>query len=349
MKQTMKAAILVKQNEKLVIDEVTLPSVLDVGQVLVKLKYSGICGSQIGEIKGIKGPDQYLPHLLGHEGSGVVTEIGPGVSTVSVGDPVVLHWRKGKGIQSKPPTYRWGSKVLNAGYVTTFNSHAVVSENRVTKVSNDLDPKVAALFGCAITTGFGVIVNDAKLKIGDNVVVLGAGGVGLSVIQGAKLAGANDIIAVDLWDNRLDLSKKFGANKTINAKMCSNLHETITGEMGDTNIDIVIENTGLPEMIKLAYELVKNNGKVVLVGVPKKGAETSIFTLPMHFGKKLIGSEGGSTDPDRDIPKYSNLVKSGKLRYNELVSSVRALDQINDAIDDMISGSESGRILLKLN
>ena len=349
MTQTMKAAILVKQNEKLVIDEVTLPTVLDVGQVLVKLKYSGICGSQIGEIRGVKGPDQYLPHLLGHEGSGIVTEVGPGVSTVSVGDLVVLHWRKGTGIQARPPRYRWGSQALNAGYVTTFNSHAVVSENRVTKVSDDLDPKVAALFGCAITTGFGVIVNDAKLKIGDNIIVLGAGGVGLNVIQGAKLAGANNIIAVDLWDNRLALSKKFGANITINAKKCSNLNQALCDAMEGSNIDIVIENTGLPEMIKLAYDLVKNTGKVVLVGVPRKGAETSLFTLPMHFGKKLIGSEGGSTEPDRDIPKYAKLVESGKLKYNELISSVRTLDQVNDAIDDMISGNETGRILLKLD
>ncbi len=349
MSQYAKAAILVRQNTDLVIDEIKLPDKLGVGQVIVKLDYSGICGSQIGEIKGVKGHDPYLPHLLGHEGSGSITAIGPGVTTVRIGDKVVLHWRKGNGIEAKPPKYGWGKKIINAGLVTTFNTHAVISENRVTTVPRDLDSKAAALFGCAITTGFGVIVNDAELKIGDNIVVLGAGGVGLNVIQGAKLAGANKIVAVDLFDNRLEISKKFGANVTINAKICKDLKSSIVAAMADLNIDIIVDNTGSPEMIKIAYELVKSNGKVILVGVPKKGAETSIYTLPLHFGKKLHGSEGGSTSPEVDIPKYSSLLQAGKLEYNALISSVRPLDDVNDAIRDMVSGKESGRILLKLD
>ena len=166
------AAILVKQNQPLIIDEISFEDQLCVGQVLVKLDYSGICGSQLGEIAGVKGPDPYLPHLLGHEGSGTVVEVGPGVSTVHNGDRVVLHWRKGTGIEGKPPKYKWQGKTVNAGHVTTFNALAVVSENRVTSIPPDTDLKAAALLGCAITTGFGVITNDAKLKIGENIVVL---------------------------------------------------------------------------------------------------------------------------------------------------------------------------------
>ena len=156
----MKAAILVEQQKPLVIDEVELPSALDVGQVLVKIHYSGICGSQLGEIDGAKGEDKFLPHLLGHEASGMVIDIGPGVRQVKEGDLVVLHWRKGLGIEGAPPCYRWKGQVLNAGLIATFNEYAIVAENRVTPIPNDSDLEVAALFGCAITTGFGVIENN---------------------------------------------------------------------------------------------------------------------------------------------------------------------------------------------
>jgi D-arabinose 1-dehydrogenase-like Zn-dependent alcohol dehydrogenase len=122
-----KAAILVEQNKPLIVDYVKLPQVLLVGQILVEIEVSGICGSQIGEITGAKGPDKYLPHLMGHEGCGIVLEIGPGVTTVKKGDKVVLHWRKGDGIQAKNAVYEWNDKVVNAGWVTTFNTHAVIN------------------------------------------------------------------------------------------------------------------------------------------------------------------------------------------------------------------------------
>ena len=180
---TMRAAILVEQKKPLVIDEVQLPDSLEIGQVLVKVHFSGICGSQIGEINGAKGPDAYLPHLLGHEASGVVLEVGPGVKHVKPGDLVVMHWRKGLGIEGDPPKYMWRGNKLNAGWIATFNEYAIISENRVTPIAPSVDPQIAALFGCAVTTGFGVIENNAKLKIGESVVVFGAGGVGLNIVQ----------------------------------------------------------------------------------------------------------------------------------------------------------------------
>ena len=341
------AAILVKQNQPLIIDEISFEDQLCVGQVLVKLDYSGICGSQLGEIAGVKGPDPYLPHLLGHEGSGTVVEVGPGVSTVHNGDRVVLHWRKGTGIEGKPPKYKWQGKTINAGHVTTFNSMAVVSENRITTISPDTDLKAAALLGCAITTGFGVITNDAKLKIGENIVVFGAGGVGLNIIQGAKLAGANKIVAVDRWDNRLELATKFGATATINTNLIESLEESVLFEMYGCPIDIAVDNTGNTSIINKAYNLISKDGRVVLVGVPQKGDETSIYTLPMHFGKRLIGSEGGATKPQRDIPKYIELIKNGKLSYEDLISSVHALKDVNKLISRMKDGSEAGRMLIE--
>ena len=161
----MKAAILFEQNKPLIVDKVELPKKLDFGQVLVKVYYSGICGSQLGEISGIKGPDSYLPHLLGHEGTGKVLETGPNVSHIQEGDHVVLHWKPSIGIDAKPPLYEWKGKSLNAGKVTTFNQYAVVSENRLTSIPKDFDMKTATLFGCAVTTAFGVVNNDAEIKV----------------------------------------------------------------------------------------------------------------------------------------------------------------------------------------
>jgi len=159
--RTMQAAILVEQRKPLVVDEIELPSTLEVGQVLVKVHYSGICGSQLGEIDGAKGEDKFLPHLLGHEASGTVLETGPGVKHVKTGDTVVLHWRKSLGIEGSPPNYLWRGKKLNAGWIATFNEYAIVAENRLTPIPADSDLEVAALFGCAVTTGFGVVVNNA--------------------------------------------------------------------------------------------------------------------------------------------------------------------------------------------
>src|SRR5205085_120912 len=159
-----RAAILVEQHQPLVVDEVELPS-LSLGQVLVELKVSRICGSQIGEIDGVKGPDRYLPHLLGHEGGGIVQEIGPEVKHVKPGDRVVLHWRPGRGIEARPAVYDWKGKKANAGFVTTFNQSGVISENRLTVVPADTDFELCCLLADTLTTGFGVINNDAKVRI----------------------------------------------------------------------------------------------------------------------------------------------------------------------------------------
>ena len=159
------------------------------------MNYSGICGAQINEIDAVKGLDKFLPHLLGHEGVGTVLEIGPGVTTVKSGDQVVLHWRPSSGIQSQTPEYRWGEKKVNAGWVTTFNTHAVISENRLTVIPKSLDMRVATLLGCAVTTAFGVVDNDAKIKIGQSVLIFGIGGVGLSIAQ----ARVNEVRLSNCW------------------------------------------------------------------------------------------------------------------------------------------------------
>jgi len=345
----MKAAILVELNKPLVVDNVRLPEELNVGQVLVRVYFSGICGSQIGEISGVKGDDKYLPHLLGHEGSGVVIEVGLGVTNVGIGDKVVLHWQKGRGIESSTPSYRWGEKKINAGWITTFNEFAVVSENRLTKIPQDSDLRVAALFGCAVTTGFGVVENNAKVRIGESVVVYGAGGVGLNIIQAASLVSAYPIIAVDLYKNKLELAKQMGATHLIDGSAPETIPDQISKISKQAGIDIFIDNTGSPSVIEMGYRITKGNGRVILVGVPKKGDDIKIYTLPMHFGKIITGSHGGESMPSDDIPRYHNFIRSDKFRLEKIISKVYPLNDINQAIDDMRRGVLAGRCLIDMS
>jgi S-(hydroxymethyl)glutathione dehydrogenase/alcohol dehydrogenase len=344
----MKAAILAELHKPLILDQVELPHVLECGQVLVRVRYTGICGSQIGEIDGVKGEDRYLPHLLGHEGSGEVVEIGPGVRFVRPGDHVVLHWRKSAGIESIPPIYTWKGRRLNAGFVTTFNEYAVVSENRLTPIPKDFDLQIATLFGCAVTTGLGVITNNANLKIGESVVVFGAGGIGLNVIQGAAMTSAYPVIAVDLLENKLEIASRFGATHTINSSQ-SEVSSAIFEILGRQGADVVVDNTGNTDVIALAYGLTQDQGRTILVGVPKSQKNISIHSLPLHFGKTITGSHGGESNPSRDIPKYIYLYQAGKLQLDDLITDRFSFDKINTAISKMREGKIAGKCIIEIS
>ncbi len=343
--KVVKAAILVEQNKPLIIDEIELPSKLFPGQILVKMLTSGICGSQLGEISGVKGIDSYLPHLMGHEGCGIVIDIGEGISNIKIGDKVILHWRKGDGIECKPPIYSWKGKVLNAGWVTTFNSHAIVSENRCTKVNMNVDNDLAALFGCAITTGFGVVENNAKLKMGESVVVFGAGGVGLNIIQACNLHSAYPIIAVDIFDERLEIARKFGATHTINTNK-KNFIEELEKLSLYKKLDIFIDNTGNTKIIEMGYDSINSFGRIILVGVPRKGNNINIFSLPLHFGKTITGSHGGESYPSRDIPRFLNIFNQNIALFKDLITKRIRLEEINYGIELMKKGKTAGRILI---
>lgn len=341
----VQAAILVEQNTDLTIADIELPRKLEIGQVLVKLHYSGICGSQLGEIDGVKGPDRWLPHLLGHEGSGQVLAVGPGVKHVAPGQSVVLHWRPSLGIEATPPKYSWNGEIVNAGWVTTFNDHAIVSENRLTPIPDDTDMKVAALYGCAVTTGFGVIDNRTHVRLGETVVVFGAGGIGLNIVQGAALAGARTIVAIDRFQNRLDLAKECGATHIIDGSRIDPWKE-LSDIFSNQAPDIFIDNTGSPEIIAKGYDFISNSGRLVLVGVPKAGANTSLYTLPIHFGKSLSGTTGGEAIPQNDIPRYMALTDSRDIDLNDIVTEIASLSEINSLIAKMRSGESAGRCLV---
>jgi S-(hydroxymethyl)glutathione dehydrogenase / alcohol dehydrogenase len=344
----MKAAILVEQNKPLVVADIELPETLSFGQVLVDIHFSGICGAQINEIQGTKGPDKFLPHLMGHEGSGVVREVGLGVKTVKPGDRVVLHWRPSDGLQCETPKYRWDGREVNAGWVTTFNEMAVVSENRLTPIPDDFDMRLAPLFGCAITTALGVINNDARVKVGQSVVVFGVGGVGLNLAQAADMVSAHPIVGIDIRDSKLEMAKRFGCTHVFNAEKTPDMSAAVRDIVGDAGADVVIDTTGNARVIENAYELTHKDGKTILVGVPKKGDNISIYSLPLHFKKVLTGSEGGHAEPHIDIPRYIQLCKVGKMQLNGLITHEFSLEQVNEALDVVRSG-DAGRGLLAMN
>lgn len=343
----IKAAILVQQRAPLEVAEIETPERLGYGQVLVKVRYSGICGAQINEIEGAKGPDKFLPHLLGHEGCASVLETGEGVRTVKKGDKVVMHWRPSNGIQSQTPVYRWNGKPVNAGWVTTFNDYAIVSENRLTPIPADFDSKLAPLFGCAVTTAIGVINNNAHVKVGQSVVVFGVGGVGLCIAQAAQLVSAHPIVAIDVVDAKLEMAKRFGATHCINSKKTPDVEKAVRDIVGAQGADVIVDTTGNARVIETAYNLTQAKGKTILVGVPRKGDNISIYSLPLHFKKILTGSEGGDAEPHNDIPRYVRLVQAGKFNLDGLITHEFGLEQINEAIA-LVRGGEAGRVLVRM-
>ncbi|MHC4123657.1 MAG: zinc-binding dehydrogenase [Planctomycetota bacterium] len=336
------AAILEQLNAPLVVDELKLPNKLECGQVLVKVRASGICGAQIGQISGAKGEDKYLPHLLGHEGGGIVMDIGPGVTQVKKGDHIVMHWRKGVGIDAQPPKYKWGDKTVGGGWVTTFNEYAVVSENRLTPIDKDIPFEIAALMGCAVTTGLGLVNNEAQLKIGQSIAVIGCGGVGLNIIQGAAMVSAGYIGAIDIKKNKLQMALDFGATEAIDVSRWDIQNNILPG------IDVVVDCTGIPKTIEKGYSLVAPGGKMILVGQPRYDQKLTISAMRRHYcGQVLMDSQGGLTNPTIDIPRYLNLYRQGKLELDSLITHRYPLEQVNEVLDIVRSG-QAGRVILEM-
>ncbi len=333
-KKLFKAAVLEKQNAPLAIVNLEIPQDLSVGQVLVRVKYSGICGAQLSEQAGVKGPDRYLPHLIGHEGSGIVRACGPGVKHVKIGDHVVIHWRKGIGIDSQFPSYYCPDRncYIGGGANNTFQEVAIVSENRLTKIPNDIPLDEAALFGCAVTTGIGT-VNDAKIKPGESVIVFGCGGVGLNVLQGCSLVTAYPIVGIDLDEAKLQQALVMGAT---NASLPTNF--------ADNTFDVAVDTTGNPTVIAQAWKVAK---RVCLVAQMRSEQTLSINTTAMQSGKTIFGTDGGMTDPTVDIPRYVRLLKSGRLNLRGLITHRTDLDGLNSMLDLVRSG-KVGRSIIEM-
>lgn len=345
--EAFRAAVLVELGKPLEIVEVKSPHHIEPGQVFVRVMKSGACASQVHEIDGRKGPDRYLPHMLGHEGVAEIVRVGPGVSKVTEGDRVVLHWRQGSGIQAQPPQYDSLIGTINAGPVTTFGEYAIISENRVTRLPEGVPFEFAPLFGCALTTGFGSVVHELKVAPGESAVIIGFGGVGISILKALKLVSAYPIAVVDVDHRKADLALSMGADfaEVVDSSELG-LRERIVDRLGKLP-DVVFEVTGHRHLIEQSYEMTNDSGRTLLIGVPQASDPAKFATLPLHLGKRLLGSHGGSAIPDRDIPQIAKLVESGHLILDDIPLAVFPFGQVNDALDTLRAGN-LGRVLIDM-
>jgi len=330
------AAILTELQTPLVVSEIEIPT-LKPGQVLVDISYSGICHTQLSECQGRRGEDKFLPHCLGHEGSGVVREIGTGITKVNVGDRVIISWIKGSGADISSTVYQWGNKRVNAGGVTTFSRQSVISENRLTVIPNDISMEAAALIGCAVPTGMGAVLNTAQPRPGQSIAIFGTGGIGLCAVAGAAISGCAPIIAVDINPEKLKVATKMGATHCICSKT-GNLVEEIM-KICPGGLDFAIEATGIPDVMNQALTAAHAQGGVaVVIGNANFKDKLVIDPRQLNMGKQLRGTWGGDNNPDVDFPRYCQLIKYGRLNLDPLMSPSYSLRDINQALTDLAGG-----------
>lgn len=332
----MLAAILTETNKPLSLQNGEWCS-LKYGQVLVKVLASGICGAQLQEIRGEKG--SHFPRLLGHEGCGVVQYVGEGVTTVEPGDRVVMHWRNGDGLESQSPRIRLGGEEITTGQVTTFCEFSVCSENRLTCVPEYASVELCALLGCGLSTALGTIENEANLKIGESILIIGCGGLGLNLILAAKLRRAAFICAVDVVDAKAVAAISMGADAYWN-----------NGESSPwTAFDVIIDTSGSPDAIFLAMEHLAPSGRFVMVGQPKPGEHLRIPNGRNMFngdGCCIKATQGGGFRPHIDIPRYIELFHRQKIDIEGIITHRFPLQFLNDGVE-LVKNGQAGRVLIQ--
>ncbi len=330
------AAILVETSKPLELVELALPAVRP-GQALVEIAFSGICHTQLLEVRGERGPDPFLPHCLGHEATGRVLEIGAGVTKIKPGDEVVLSWIKGSGGNVAGSVYRWGERDVNAGAVTTFQRHAVVSENRIVPLPAGLDLRDAVLLGCALPTGVGAVVNAGAARAGESLAVFGCGGIGSCAILGGIAAGCAPIFAVDPNPLKRELALALGASEAIDPGQgdpVAAIRSRIPG-----GVDLAVEATGIDSVMRQALDAVRSQGgRAVVVGNAPHGRLLAIDPRAFNDGKSLLGCWGGDSVPERDVPRLARLLRSQRIRVAPLLSDSYALEDVNRAMDDLAAG-----------
>lgn len=338
----MKAAILTEIDKPLKIENIELTD-LKIGQVLIKNIKSGLCGAQIQEIKGLKGNAKFLPHLIGHEGCGIVEQVGDGVNKVKKGDKVILHWRKGSGIESDFPSYIFNNKKISSGKITTLSEYSIVSENRMTKVNNEVSDDFCALLGCGLSTGLSVVNNEANIKFGESVLVLGCGGVGLNCIFASKLSHASPVVGVDISKYKQNLTIKNGGEfyHTDDLKLLFDKYK---------KFDCIIDTTGHLDLVSKCIPYLSEQGRCIFVSQPKENSSL-IITNPINFfstkGISFKTTQAGGFDPDVDIPKYIKLYLNKVINVENIITDFYNLEQINEAVAKLISGN-AGRIIINI-
>jgi S-(hydroxymethyl)glutathione dehydrogenase/alcohol dehydrogenase len=327
-------------------------------EVRVDLQAAGVCHSDVSVIDGtIPFP---TPVVLGHEGTGIVAEIGAAVTGLSVGDHVVIstlsncgacaacesgrptHCRESIGKMSAP--FRQGErKVLQFANIGAFSEQTVVKARQAVAISKEVPFEVASLLGCGVITGVGAVFNRAKVTHGQSVLVVGVGGIGLNVIQGAALADALPIIAVDTNPKKEALALQFGATHFINAAEVDTLEAV--KELCPNGVDVSFECVGHPALIRTAIDALDWGGTAVVLGVPKFGTEASFLVSSMYNDKTIMGCRYGAGRPHKDIPRFVDLYLAGRLKLDELVTRTYDLGDIQQTIDDMHDGDLARGVL----
>lgn len=342
----MKAAVLFECGTPLKILQDIEPPAPGRGQVFVELSHSGICHSQLMEVRGGRGPDRYLPHLLGHEGAATVVSVGEGVTKVAPGDKVVLGWIKGAGLDAPGAQYDWRGAKLNAGGVTTFNTHAVVAENRCYRLPTGIPGEIAVLFGCAVPTGAGMALNELDPRPGASAVVFGMGGIGLVALMALSAAGCAPVIAVDVVREKLDLALESGATAAIDAGTQDPV-AAIRELTGGAGADYAIDAAGRASTIEQAFQSVRKfGGLCVFASHPPAGQLIQLDPHDMISGKRIRGSWGGASDPERDIPRFAEMYLAGRLPLDRLIRDRFPLEDVNAALSALESGTSLRPLLV---
>jgi Zn-dependent alcohol dehydrogenase len=350
----VKAAVLRSFDQDLGIEDIPVADPRD-REVLVRIMATGVCSSDLSTIRGKTGSE--LPLVPGHEAAGIVERVGPGVSRVRAGDRVVLSWSPNCGhcfyCQQSHPTLcdvytsaaasggLWdqtsrlgpiGAPIKHYSCVSSFAEFAVVPETGCIVIADEIPYAIAALVGCAVTTGFGAVVNDAKVRPGEAVAVVGIGGVGINAIQAATLAGAETVIAVDTNPEKASLALANGATHFVNP-IAPNAKDEIRVISNGRGVDHSIECTGRPQAMSMAYEITRPAGNVVIVGIAPLGMDLAIPAIGFPGSKKrLIGSIYGGGVPEQDITRILSLYRSGRLDLDAQIGKRIPLEQVNDAL-----------------
>ena len=364
-----KAAIAFKSGEPLIIEEVDLEGP-KAGEVLVEIKATGICHTDYYTLSGAD-PEGIFPSILGHEGAGIVVDTGPGVMSVRKGDHVIplytpecrqckfclsrktnlcqaIRSTQGRGLMPDG-TSRFslnGETLFHYMGTSTFSQYTVLPEIAVAKIREDAPFDTACYIGCGVTTGVGAVVFSAKMEAGANVAVFGLGGIGLNVIQGAKMVGADKIIGIDINPSREGLARQFGATHFINPKNVENLVDHIIG-LTDGGVDYSFECIGNTQTMRQALECChKGWGQSFIIGVAAAGEEIRTRPFQLVTGRQWRGSAFGGARGRTDVPKIVDWYMEGKIEIDTLITHRLRLEQINEGFDLMKTGQSIRSVIL---
>ena len=305
-------------------------------QVRVDVSLSGICGSQLMEYRGSRGPDRWLPHLFGHEGVGTVQEVGRGVTKLNIGDRVGLTWIRGAGQDTTPIVYDSDIGPVNAGQVATLATSVVAAESRLYRLPSSVSDRMAVLLGCALPTGAGMSLAALRSESPRFVAVVGLGGVGLSALLATLSAGVTHVIAVDTNESRLEFARRLGVELLVNPQKCD-IRERLK-EVSDDRLDLVLESSGNSESLERCFEALSRRGRLVFASHPPAGERISVDPYHLLSGKQIRGSRGGGLSPEVDIDRLLSFVSKMEDRLESLLSSEFRLGEIKTAFDLMERG-----------